>query len=405
MPTREELKEKPVNPRYEAMKSIVQNRLNENTESGESLREVLEAQGVEMADPDAEIIADTKDSDTHVHVNQEHTVDIEGDSFTPDESAAAAEEETPPDTDQKASEPAGEKAPDKPEVKAKEQEKEQAPDEPVYRKEDGKYYTKIKVNGEEQEVDLDSLRVSAQKDNASRQRFEAAAQKEQEIRKREADLAAKEALAITQNPPTAAEPKAAPAKDVGATVNELYDALAYEDEETVKAKLAEALGTAPTHGAPEQGRGESTTQQPTDIQAEIRAEYERIEQEKWEASRKAAVAQWEIEYEDIAADPRLRQIANMRTAELVEDNPEMFLDDVLQQAGDFARQWHKLQQPPAEATPDPDLTKERKDRKRSAPAPVRTNSSAASRKVENDDPPTRSEIVAGIRAARGQAQP
>ena len=57
--------QKAENPRFDAMKAIVAKRLDDviPESGGVSLRQEMEAQGMEMADPNAELTPDTKDSD------------------------------------------------------------------------------------------------------------------------------------------------------------------------------------------------------------------------------------------------------------------------------------------------------------------------------------------------------
>ena len=392
------------NPRFEAMKAIHAKRLDDiSTDDGRSLRQAMEDQGVEMADPDAPIVEDTKDSDTHDELagqNKNITIDIESDVITPEEDGVKAEEP---------------KAVPEPEAKAEPKVTPETDPEPVtvdgipvYEK-DGKYYTKIMVNGVEEEMDFNTLKASAQKDRASFDRFQAAAAKEHELAAREDALnRAAAAAAVHQNIPAQPQPAApAPtAQDTSDTVDELYDSLAYADEDTVKAKLAEIVsGQAQPQSAA--GREEVSTQnEPVDIQAEVEAAIDRKAMQDWEIQREAAVSQWNIDFEDIANDPELRGFANMESAKIAEANPTQALDITLRQAGEKTRAWRDFQQQgtvAGGANITDDTAQTRTARKQSAPAPVRANSAVASRTVADDKPPTRSEVVAGIRAGRGQA--
>ena len=396
--------EKAINPRYEAMKSIVQNRLNDvGNETGESLKDIMEAQGVEMIDPDTPIAPDVKDSDSHVDQNKKIAVDIDSKSFIPDvediktEIAPPAEDiSLEPDAEK------GEKLKIEPEP-VPEPVPEPAAEvagTPVYEK-DGEYFTKIRVNGVEEEIAFNTLKASAQKDRASFEKFQAAAAKEQELAAREEKLNAAQARQAVQDTPT--QPILAE-KDIDDTVNKLYDSLAYEDEDTVKATLAEIVsGSAQPQSA--EGREEVSTQSgPVDIQAEVNAAIERNAMQEWEAGRQAAVSQWEIDFEDISSDPALRTFANEQSARIAAENPNQPLQDTLTQAGEKAREWRDFQAgkaPTLEPTAAID-TDARKALKRTAAAPVRANGTAAARKVEDNTPPSRSDIVAQIREGRGQ---
>jgi len=393
---------KAVNPRYDAIKAIVQNRLNDNeSDEGTSLRDVMEAQGVEMVDLDTPIEPEIKDSDSHFNQNREVSVDIKADTFTPDENDDIKIEGAPEPEDISLEKDVSEVLEVKPDETLSEEPPKKTEETPVYEK-DGKYYTKIKVDGVEEEIEFTKLVASAQKDRASFERFQEAARKEQELAVREDKFSAAQTEKIAQDilpQPVMSETV------INDTVNALYDSLAYESEDTVKAELAKIVsGQAQPQSA--KGREEVSTQsEPVDIEAQIEAALERKAVQEWESARQAAVAQWEIDYEDISSDPELRAFANERSVSIALANPQQPIQETLKQAGDKARKWRDFE---AGKTPTSDLatdinTDERIAKKRAAAAPVRANSAAATREVENDKPLSRSDVVAQIREGRGQS--
>lgn len=398
------------NPRYDAMKTLVNNRLNDTgTESGRSLREEMEDQGVEMVNLDAPIEADIKDSDSHSDQNKDVAVDITSDKFEPEDEGlkvdGVAEVEPIAVEDLEAEEDAKLVA-----AAAEATASESLDDSPVYQR-DGKYYTKITVNGAEEEILFDTLTASAQKDKASFAKFQAAAAKEQDVAEREKrlrDAQAKQALDVRTQPAAAKE--IGDTVDVDAEVDKLYDSLAYKDEETVKAELAEIVsrGASPQDAA---GRDNVSTQSgqllsDEDVEAKVNAAFERKATRDWEAGRQAAVDQWEIDYSDIAQDDELRGFANTESARIAKAFPQQAIQTTLAQAGDRARLWRDFQtgDKPTEKTPAEEIdTQSRLDKKRAAATPVQANGAAATRTVTEDKPQTRTDIVKEIRAGRGQA--
>jgi hypothetical protein len=393
MPTLAEKNVLVENPRNAALKAIVSSRLQDiSTNDGKTLLESREEQGVEIADPDAPLVDDIKDSDTGDGLvsSTDHQVDMEDDEFKTNEKQNA------------------EDASEEPEVAATEEPEELEEPEEIETEElefyqrDGKTFTKIKVNGEEEEIEAHTLKGSYQKDRASFDRFQAAARKEQELEARERALDAERARIAAQPAPQPVQEPTQPEATVNldTQVEELYDALSYEDEDTVKAKMAKMLsGQVPTNRT--EGRETPSTQreQPVNIQAEINAALNERAMQDWEVSKEAALAEWEIEYSDIAENEELRNIADVQSGRIASRHPTQAIELTLQQAGDFARTFVDTKGQP-EVTVDPDT---KKARKQNAPAPLRTNSKVSARTVDNDKPPTRSETVAQMRAARGQA--
>lgn len=400
------------NPRDEAMASVVANRMQDKTEDGRTFEEVMDEQGMDFADPEAELEPELKDSDSGQAGlgKKEVEIDIEDDTITPEGSEIS--DESIDEQDHGTVEAEAED-----ETLDVDQDEETDGEEthevgPLYER-DGKYYAKVKIDGEEKEISYDQLKASAQKDQASFERFQQAAAMQQaneerarQLDEREAELKAQSAQRAAAPAPVVEQPGATKEDiDPKAVAEELYDALAFEDEETVRKKIAKFVsGQAKTRNATGRGEESSTQREGTaDVQAAVRAELERMRQNEWQTARKAAVAQWEIDYEDVANDEQLRNIANIRATQIAKAHPEQPLEVTLQQAGEFARQFGDTQTAGGQQpTVDEDSGETRKQRKQKIPAPVRTNSKAASRKGTEEKPLTRSQVVAQIRAGRGQ---
>ena len=387
------------NPRAEAMAAVVSNRLDtsEAGKDGQTLRESMIEQGVDFADT-SKIPPEVLDSDTQAGP-KDVEVDIESDSFAPedgDPEAAAAPEETPEEIPEETPEQT-------PEAAAAEEEEEEAEEAEEVNEE---LFT-LKVNGEERQLTREQMIKEAQKGAASTERFRAASERDIANDRREKDLAKREA-ALQNSPPSAPAPAPRAHEPTQEEIDNLYDAMAYEDEDTVKAKLAEVMsGRAPTQGAEGRSEPASTHEEQhgdIDLDAKIQAELDRRQAEDWEVYRQATVAQWEVENEDVAFDPELRSIAHVQSGRIAQQHPEQPLEVTLQQAADFARNFAAKAPEPNESSIDPALDQSRTERKRNTPAPVRTNGASVPRKAQQEEKPlTRSEVVARMRQTRGQA--
>ena len=387
-------KKQPENPRTEALKAVVQSRLDAKSEDpgALSLREQMAEQNLEFADPDT-ILDDGDGEELDAGkaglTKQEIEVDINSDSFHPAEEVKAKPADIVAEVDD--------------DITTDDEDLEDtvAPEEDLeFYARDGKIYTKVKINGEEEEVEAHTLKASFQKDRASFARFEKAAEQEQENEQRASDLEAREIKLQADLARQIAAPEAVPvvgeSVDTEKIVEELFDSMSYDDEDTVKEKISKFVsGQVKTH--PAAGRDETvSTQRPPDVQAIVNAELDKRSAKKREATRKAALAQWEIDYDDVAGDSELRAIANTRSGQLIKKNPNMGLSEVMQKSGDFAR---KFAEPD---TVDVDLGDTRAARKESIPAPVRTNSKTAKLDSDKQRVVTRSDTIAKIRQGRGQ---
>ena len=188
-----------------------------------------------------------------------------------------------------------------------EQEVEQvvAQDAPVWN-EEGKWVTKIKVDGEEVSVPFDDLKSSHQKDKASQKRFEDAAAYGRQIQAREEQLNAyvgqlKQQQAARQQPPTTQE-AAQEGQDDQDLVKEYHDAL-YQDDAAKATQLFKTLT--------DRGRREPATQNVDEVvnqvlgraMAQRQAEQERQQRWAYNKSLEDAIHEFQEGYPDIAGVP------------------------------------------------------------------------------------------------------
>ena len=216
-----------------------------------------------------------------------------------------------------------------------------APDTPIWT-EDGKWFTKIKVDGEEVSVPFDDLKTSHQKDKASQKRFEDAAAYGRQIQAREEQLNAyvtqlKQQQAAQQPSPPSQE-AAQEEQDHEGLVKQYHDAL-YQDDATKASQLFKTLT--------DRGRREPATQNVEEVvnqvlgraMAQRQAEQERQQRWAYNKSLEDAVHEFQEGYPDIAGVPELRAIADNQTVILMEEHPEWTPSQVIQASAEYTRKW------------------------------------------------------------------
>lgn len=251
------------------------------------------------------------------------------------------------------------------------------PESPVYLK-DGRWVTRRKVNGAEEEVDFDRLLAHDQKLAAADQRLAEASRM-----RREAEEALSRAQAMAQQPPP--EPPA----DRKALVRQYHQALLDGDDDAADDLLLQINGTA---SAP-----------PVDLrQIEAVAE-RRVQQTLEERDRREAVARFKRDFPAVAADDHLWDLADRLTMEVMAEGTHSGLYEIMAEAGRRAiarvtQAAQHLGAKPAQAgSPTPMET--RRAAKAAAGRPVAGISATAPAKPE-PRPPTASERIAQMQAAR-----
>ena len=216
-----------------------------------------------------------------------------------------------------------------------------APENPIW-SDDGKWFTKIKVDGEEVSVPFDDLKSSHQKDKASQKRFEDAAAYGRQIQAREEQLNAyvgqlKQQQAARQQPPPTQE-AAQEGQDDQDLVKEYHDAL-YQDDAAKASQLFKTLT--------DRGRREPATQNVEEVvnrvlgkaMAQRQAEQERQQRWAYNKSLEDAIHEFQEGYPDIAGVPELRAIADNQTVILMEEHPEWTPSQIIKESAEYTRKW------------------------------------------------------------------
>ena len=268
---------------------------------------------------------------------------------------------------------------------------------PIWNQE-GKWFTKIKVDGEEVSVPFEDLKSSHQKDRASQKRFEDAAAYGRQIQAREQQL---NAYVDKLKQHQAAQEQSSPKQEATNVegngvdlVKEYHDAL-YQDDAVKAAQLFKTLN--------DRGRGEPATQKIEEVvnqvlgraMAQRQAEQERQQRWAYNKSLEDAVIEFQDGYPDIAEVPELRAIADNHTVILMDEHPEWTPSQIIQASAEYTRKW---------VTNNTQLTRDntRAVRKQKIVKQPRA-ASATSVMVDEDDYPTSpADIIKEMKEARGQ---
>jgi hypothetical protein len=262
------------------------------------------------------------------------------------------------------------------------------------------WYTTIKVDGEDIAVPFDDLKSSHQKDKASQKRFEEAAEYGRRIQEREAQLNAyvqnmqRSQQAQTNTPPSKdAEPEREQPDDSPNLIKKYHEAL-YEDDADKAAELFTALTN--------KGRSQPATQNVEEVVQKVlgrtlaqqRAQTERQQQWAYQKSLEDAVKWFDSEYPDIAKVPELRAVADNRTIDLTQSNPDWSPQQIMKEAAESTRQWAKEFLSPNK--------NERVTRKKQIVQ--HPKAASASSKIGEDEPvpQTASDIIEEMKRVRGQ---
>ena len=266
-------------------------------------------------------------------------------------------------------------------------------------KEDDSWYTTIKIDGEDIKVPFNDLKSSHQKDKASQKRFEDAAEYGRRVQEREAQL-----NAYVQNmqqqqqkqqtlPSQDAEPEQEQPDDSPDLIKKYHEAL-YEDDADKAAELFKALTN--------KGRGQPATQNVDEAvqqalqraMAQQQAQSKREQQYAYQKSLEDAVKWFDSEFPDVAGTPELRAVADNRTIDLTQSNPDWSPKQIMQEAAESTRQWAK-----EFLSPNKNVRVDRK--KKIVQHPKATNASARLGE-EEPVPETAADIIEEMKRVRGQ---
>ena len=263
------------------------------------------------------------------------------------------------------------------------------------------WYTSIKVDGEDIKVPFSDLRSSHQKDRASQKRFEEAAEYGRKVQHREAQLNSyvqrmqqQQQMQRPQPPSQDAEPEQEQPDDSPELIKKYHEAL-YEDDADKAAELFKALtNKGRSEPAATPNVDQAVQQALQRAMAQQHAQNQRQQQWAYHKSLEDAVKWSDNEYPDIANTPELRAVADNRTIELTQSNPDWSPQQIMQEAAETTRQWAKEFLSPNK--------NERADRKKKiVQHPKATN--ASSRIGEEEPvPETSSDIIKEMQRVRGQ---
>ena len=268
---------------------------------------------------------------------------------------------------------------------------------PVWR-EDNNWYTTLKIDGEDIKVPFNDLKSSHQKDKASQKRFEEAAEYGRRVQEREAQLNAyiqnmqREAAASNTTTVTDVEPEQEP-DDSPDLIKKYHEAL-YEDDADKAAELFKAL-TNKGRGKPATQNVDEAVQQALQrAMAQQQAQNKRQQQWAYQKSLEDAVKWFDTEYPDVAGTPELRAVADNRTIDLTQKNPDWSPKQIMQEAAESTRQWAKEFLSPNK--------NERVTRKKKIVQHPRATNASARLGEEEPVPETASDIIEEMKRVRGQ---
>ena len=263
------------------------------------------------------------------------------------------------------------------------------------------WYTSIKVDGEDIKVPFSDLRSSHQKDRASQKRFEEAAEYGRRVQHREAQLNSyvqrmqqQQQMQRPQPPSQDAEPEQEQPDDSPELIKKYHEAL-YEDDADKAAELFKALtNKGRSEPAATPNVDQAVQQALQRAMAQQHAQNQRQQQWAYQKSLEDAVKWFDNEYPDIANTPELRAVADNRTIELTQSNPDWSPQQIMQEAAETTRQWAKEFLSPNK--------NERVNRKKKIVQHPKATNASARLGEEEPVPETSSDIIKEMQRVRGQ---
>ena len=263
--------------------------------------------------------------------------------------------------------------------------------------EDGTWYTSVKVDGKDIKVPFNDLKASHQKDRASQKRFEEAAEYGRRVQNREAQLNAyvqkmqqsQQAKPLSQD----AEPEPEQPDDSPDLIKKYHEAL-YEDDADKAAELFKALTNKGRSQPATQNVDEAVQQAMQKAFAQQQAQNQRQQQWAYQKSLEDAVKWFDSEYPDVAGTPELRAVADNRTIELTQSNPDWSPKQIMQEAAESTRQWAKEFLSPNK--------NERAERKKKIVQHPKAASAFSKIGEDEPDPQSTADIIKEMKESRGQ---
>lgn len=271
-------------------------------------------------------------------------------------------------------------------------EKQAAPDAPVYLR-DGEYYTRLKVNGQEQEVPFSKVQATMQKHVSADQRLQYASEllrraeeRDRVLRDNEAKLRSRP---VQPSVADADEPDHVLKARAQKVINKLLDGETEQaaDDLVKMLKARKVVAPAPDLGELERRAAEKA------MSAIEQREYQRDLQKGNQAFAES--------YPEIMSDPDLFALADQKTIEISREKPYLTPSQVLMEAGDVVMRKFVRREAPTPAAVS-SSRQERKTTLKPMPKP------ASARQVKPAPQPlpmsTPSDYLAEIRRMRGQGR-
>jgi hypothetical protein len=259
------------------------------------------------------------------------------------------------------------------------------------RRDGERWVTKVKVNGEESEVEFDEVVKRYQKDNAADKRLAEVSYRQKQLdqyaarlEQRDKELREKfKKLQQVPRPTGAAVPSNVDAR-------KLTEAL-YSGDEDAATKAFEALLARTRQETPAGSLAVDEDAIVGKLRQRLDAEKRREQALEFERKRQEAVVRFQEEYKDIADDPYLNDMADNETLRVMKEGSANDPWEILKVSGDRVRDWLSKRSPES-----------RDSRKRSAAAVAGAARARANLTPEDNSPRTTSDIIAEMRKSRGQ---
>lgn len=264
---------------------------------------------------------------------------------------------------------------------------------------DGKATIRLKVDGQDREIPLETARAQLQKGVAAEVRMQQAAEQRKQNDTRAEQLRQQEAaLTVREQKLKPSQPSSTDADDqaLAREAKDLVSSLMSDSEEEAATKLAAVLKRTRQAPAPSIDADEIARRVVTTVTKQQKAE-------KAQTDLSSGFDEFARQYPEMADEGNpLFKVADSKSETIAQEHPEWSPSQILLEAGKQTKEWvDSLKGGPA-PTPTPP-TNDRQNRKQNLkPLPAARTAVPASK---SQDTPTESpsDIVAAMRKSRGQA--
>lgn len=244
---------------------------------------------------------------------------------------------------------------------------------------------RLVVDGQEVEKPESWMIAQSQKLLAADRRLAEAAREKQELL-REKELLQQEQARRQQELQQQSKPpeQSGASDDVNELVNQALEGIYSGDDDAARKALAQLAA------------GRHTPIQQDEIDRRVRQAVEAVTTEQERARElKSAADKFKTEFNDIASDPELWEMADRYTLDVANEHPEYAPYQIMQEAGNRVRKWISRYRGEAGLS-------DRTQRKRQAMGAVPSANRAAALGQDEPPPKTRRDVLSEMRRARGQ---